>query len=262
MEQARRDATEGLAVAERHGDLLHVITTRSVLGFLDVSLGDYESAVTVLEPLPGLLDSRGIMEPGIYPFVPDSVEALTATGRIERAREVLEPYERLGNELGRPLVIATAARCRGLLAAARGELDEALADLSVAIDAHDRGQQPFEMARTLLVVGDVRRRAKQKRSAREALDQAVAIFDDLGTRIWSARARASLARISGRSASADELTETERQIAHLAAEGKTNRQVAEALFVSQKTVEANLSRAYRKLGISSRRQLAERLESP
>ena len=262
VEQARMDATEGLTVAERHGDLLHVITTRSVLGFLDLSLGDHDSAAKVLEPLPGLLHSRGIVEPGIYPFVPDSVEALTATGRIQRARAVLEPYERLGHELGRPLVIATAARCRGLLTAANGDLDGALADLRFAIDAHDGVQQPFELARTLLVVGDVRRRAKQKRPARESLEQAVTIFDGLGTRIWSARARASLARISGRTASADELTETERQIARLAAEGKTNREVAEALFVSQKTVEANLSRAYRKLGIRSRRQLAARLDPP
>ncbi|HET6714887.1 MAG TPA: LuxR C-terminal-related transcriptional regulator [Actinomycetota bacterium] len=261
VKQARKDATEGLAVAQRHGDLLHVITNRSVLGFLDVSLGELDSAVTFLAPLPGLLDSRGIVEPGIYPFVPDAVEALTGTGRVDRAREVLEPYERLGHELDRPLVIATAARCRGLLAAADGGLDEALSDLEHAIDAHERVQQPFELARTLLILGEVRRRAKQKRPAREALDQAVAIFDELGAPIWSARARASLARISGRSASAGELTETERQVAHLAAEGKTNREVAEALFVSQKTVEANLSRAYRKLGIRSRRQLAERLDA-
>lgn len=260
VEQARMDATEGLAVAQRHGDLLHVITTRSVLGFLDVSLGELDSAVTFLAPLPGLLDSRGIVEPGIYPFVPDAVEALTGTGRVDRAREVLEPYERLGHELDRPLVIATAARCRGLLEAAEGGLDEALSVLEHAIEAHERVQQPFELARTLLVLGEVRRRAKQKRPAREALDQAVAIFDELGAPIWSARARASLARISGRSASG-ELTETERQVAHLAAEGKTNREVAEALFVSQKTVEANLSRAYRKLGIRSRRQLAERLDA-
>jgi DNA-binding CsgD family transcriptional regulator len=239
-----------------------VITNRSVLGFLDVSLGELDSAVTFLAPLPELLDSRGIVEPGIYPFVPDAVEALTGTGRVDRARDVLEPYERLGDELDRPLVIATAARCRGLLAAASGELDEALAVLEHAIDAHDRVQQPFELARTLLVLGEVRRRAKQKRPAREALDQAVAIFDELEAPIWSARARASLARISGRSASAGELTETERQVAHLAAEGKTNREVAEALFVSQKTVEANLSRVYRKLGIRSRRQLAQRLDSP
>lgn len=261
VEQARRDATEGLAVAQRHGDLLHVITTRSVLGFLAVSLGDAVSAVAFLEPLPGLLHSRGIVEPGIYPFVPDAVEALTSIGRIERAREVLGPYDRLGHELDRPLVIATSARCQGLLAAAEGQLDEALAVLEHAIDAHGRVPQPFELARTLLVLGEVRRRAKQKRPARDTLDQAAAIFDELGTPIWSARARASLARISGRSASADELTETERQVAQLAARGRTNREVAEALFISQKTVEANLSRAYRKLNITSRRQLAERLHS-
>lgn len=262
VERARRDATEGQAVAQRHGDLLHVITNRSVLGFVEVSLGDLDLADTFLEPLPGLIHSRGIVEPGIYPFVPDAVEALTGTGRIDRAREVLEPYERLGHELDRPLVIATAARCRGLLAAANGELDEAIAVLELAIDAHDRVQQPFELARTLLVVGEVRRRAKQKRPAREALDRAADIFDDLGTRIWSTRARASVARISGRSASANELTETERQVARLAAQGKTNREVAEAMFLSQKTVEANLSRAYRKLGIRSRRQLGDRLVSP
>ena len=260
VQGARRDATEGLAVAERHGNLMHVITNRSVLGFLEVSLGDADSAATFLEPLPGLLGSRGIVEPGIYPFVPDAVEALTAGGRIDRARAVLDPYERLGRELDRPLVIATAARCRGLLAAADGASDEALAFLGLAIEAHRRVQQPFELARTLLVLGEVRRRAKQKRPARAALDQAATIFDDLGTPIWSARARASLARISGRSTSAGELTETERQVARLAAQGRTNREVAEALFISQKTVEANLSRAYRKLNITSRRQLAERLD--
>lgn len=260
VEQARRDATEGLAVAQRHGDVMHVITNRSVLGFLDVSLRDADSAVAILDPLPALLHARGILEPGIYPFVPDIVEALTAIGHTDRAREVLDPFERSGSELDRPLVIASAARCRGLLAATVGDLDEALTVLERAVDAHGRVQQPFELARTLLVLGEVGRRAKQKRPAREALDRAAAIFDDLGTRIWSARARASLARISGRSAPPDELTETERQVARLAAAGRTNREVAEALFVSQKTVEANLSRAYRKLNISSRRQLVERLD--
>ena len=147
-----------------------------------------------------------------------------------------------------------------MLAASRGDLAEAQSSLEHATQAHDRVQQPFELARTLLVFGEVLRRAKQKRSARDALDRAAAMFDELGTPIWAARARTSLARISGRSAPAGELTETERQIAHLAAEGKTNREVAEVLFLSQKTVEANLSRAYRKLGIRSRRQLAERLD--
>jgi DNA-binding CsgD family transcriptional regulator len=258
--RARLDATEGLAVAERHGDLFHVITNRSVLGFIEVSLGDFEAAHAFLEPLPSLLDSRAIVEPGIHPFVPDAVETLIGIGDLNRAREVLEPYEVRGGKLGRPLVIATAARCRGLLMATDGDLDGALGCLGEAIGAHERVQQPFELGRTLLALGEVRRRAKQKRPARDALDHAEAIFEELGTPIWLARARASLARIGGRSASVHELTETERQVARLAAVGKTNREVAEVLFVSTKTVESNLSRAYRKLGISSRRQLAERLD--
>jgi len=247
-------------VAERHGNLFHVITHRSVLGFLEVSLGNFEAAHAFLEPLPALLDSRGIVEPGMYPFVPDAVEALIGLGDLTRAREILEPYEVRGVELDRPLVMATAARCRGQLLAAGGDLDGALAFLGKAIGAHDHVQQPFELGRTLLVLGEVRRRAKQKRPARDALDDARSVFEELGTPIWSARARASLARISGRSGSPSELTETECQAARLAAAGKTNREVAEALFVSEKTVEANLSRAYRKLGIRSRRQLAERLD--
>jgi DNA-binding CsgD family transcriptional regulator len=258
--RARLDATEGLAVAERHGDLFHVITNRSVLGFIEMSLGDFKAAHAFLEPLPSLLDSRAIVEPGMYPFIPDAVETLIGIGDLNSAREVLEPYEVWGVKLDRPLMIATAARSRGLLMAADGDLDGALVFLGEAIGAHERVQQPFELGRTLLALGEVRRRAKQKRSAREALDHAEAIFEELGTPIWSARARASLARIGGRSASAHELTESELQVARLAAVGKTNREVAEALFVSAKTVEANLSRAYRKLGISSRRQLAERLD--
>jgi DNA-binding CsgD family transcriptional regulator len=258
--RARLDATEGLVVAERHGNLFHVITNRSVLGFIEVSLGDFEAACTFLEPLSTLLDSRAIVEPGMYPFVPDAVEALIGIGDLDRAREVLDPYEDWGLRLDRPLVLATAARCRGQLMAADGDLDGALAFLGEAIAAHERVQQPFELGRSLLVLGEVRRRAKQKRQAREALDDARAIFEELGTPIWSARARASLARISGRSSSVRKLTETERQVARLAASGKTNREVAEALFISAKTVEANLSRAYRKLGISSRRQLGERLD--
>ena len=98
VEQARADATEGLAVAQRHGDLLHVITTRSVLIPSPCRLRTTTRPSRSSNHCP-LLDSRGIVEPGIYPFVPDSVEALTATGRIERAREVLDPYERLGDDL-------------------------------------------------------------------------------------------------------------------------------------------------------------------
>jgi DNA-binding CsgD family transcriptional regulator len=126
--------------------------------------------------------------------------------------------------------------------------------LTTATQLHARTEQPFDAARTELVFGDVRRRAKQKRLAREALERAVHAFDHLGAPLWAEHARRSLARISGRSAPRG-LTPTERQVADLVVAGRTNREVAEALFMSVRTVESNLSRVYAKLGITSRRQL-------
>jgi DNA-binding NarL/FixJ family response regulator len=108
----------------------------------------------------------------------------------------------------------------------------------------------------------VQRRARQWRAAREALDEAERGFADLGAQGWAERARAEAARVGGRrSADRDELTESERQIAELAAGGRSNREIAGELFVSARTVEAALTRAYRKLGVRSRTELARRLPS-
>ena len=114
---------------------------------------------------------------------------------------------------------------------------------------------PFERARTLIVVGTLHRRAKHKAAARAALEEAVEILDQMGARLWAERARAELGRIGGRAA-ADGLTPTEQRVADLVAEGRSNKEVAGALFVSVRTVEANLTRVYAKLGIRSRGELA------
>jgi DNA-binding CsgD family transcriptional regulator len=108
----------------------------------------------------------------------------------------------------------------------------------------------------------VRRRAKQKRAAREALEEAVVIFGVLGARVWFARARDELARVSGRRTSATELTETEERVAALAAKGLSNKEIAAALFVTVHTVEAHLVHVFRKLGIRSRSELTHRLPKP
>jgi DNA-binding NarL/FixJ family response regulator len=102
----------------------------------------------------------------------------------------------------------------------------------------------------------------QKKAAREALDQALAIFEELGARLWADKARAELARISGRRASGDELTETETRVAALAAQGSSNKEIASALFMGVSTVESHLSHVYRKLGIRSRAGLGARLATP
>jgi DNA-binding CsgD family transcriptional regulator len=104
-------------------------------------------------------------------------------------------------------------------------------------------------------MGQVQRRAKRKRLAKEHLEQALGIFESLPAPLWAERARSELSRLGLRPPAPLALTATEQRVAALAASGRTNRQVAQALFLSTRTVEANLARVYRKLGISSRAEL-------
>jgi len=162
-----------------------------------------------------------------------------------------------GRRLDRPRVHATAARARSLMAAAQGDLDGALRHAEQALEHHERLPDPLERGRTLIVLGTVHRRAKRKAAAREALQEALDLLEAIGARLWADRARAELGRIGGRVRSGD-LTPTETRVAELVAEGRTNSEVAAALFVSVRTVEANLTRIYAKLGVRSRTELASR----
>ena len=191
---------------------------------------------------------------------PDAAEALVLAGDLDAAREVQAELEARGRELGRAWAIATGLRCRGLIAAVEGRSDDALAALHEAIAVHAEVPHPFDRARTLLVLGSTQRRFKQRAEARGSLEAALAVFEELGAALWAERARAEIARLGGRRArDRDELTETERRIAELAAGGRSNREIAGELFVSERTVESNLTRAYRKLGVRSRTELARRL---
>jgi DNA-binding CsgD family transcriptional regulator len=117
----------------------------------------------------------------------------------------------------------------------------------------------FDRARTLLDDGRVQRRAKQWGSARQSLTEALAGFEELGASMWAEQARAELTRIGGRPPSSSELSVTERRVAGLAASGRTNREVADALCIAVKTVEWHLGRIYRKLGIRTRAELSASL---
>jgi DNA-binding CsgD family transcriptional regulator len=189
--------------------------------------------------------------------MPDAVEALTGVGRLEDAEEVLVAWEEAGERLDRLRVRATAARCRALLAAAGADLDSALGHAEAALELHRNLPVPLERARTLIVLGQVQRRLKQRAAARASLEEALAILNGIGARLWAERARSELARISGR-APVGGLTPTESRVADLVADGLSNKQVAAELFVSVRTVEANLTRVYAKLGIHSRTELASR----
>jgi DNA-binding CsgD family transcriptional regulator len=227
----------------------------AVLGFLDLSLGEFEQAHERLSPAIAYLDRLDTAEPGVIPCIPDDIEALLALGRTDEALAMLEPFARKARAKDRPWALAAAFRCEGALAAAGGDIDGARAALDRAVEAHARVLQPFEAARTSMVRGAVERRAKQKRAARTFLEGALETFETLGAPLWADRARSELARVGGSRDEARKLTPTEERIAHLVAEGKTNREVANALFVSVKTVEANLTRVFHKLGLRSRAEL-------
>jgi DNA-binding CsgD family transcriptional regulator len=256
--EAHAAAEEALRIAEAVSDELFAIQSQTVLGFIELSVGDVAAADRNLRRLPAWLIERGWNEPTDFAWAP-AIEALTGLGELGRADAYLTQYEARARRAGSPWALATAARCRGLLWGARGDPPAAFAAFDDALAQHDRMQAPFERARTLLALASVRRRARQKRATRETLEQALAIFEELGARLWADRARDDLARISGRrSGAADELTESERRVAVLASEGRSNKEIAGALHVTVHTVEAHLSRVYRKLGLRSRAELARR----
>ncbi len=221
---------------------------------LELSSERYREAAEAFRP-----STTGWIDPGHRLITPNQIEAYIGAGRLDEAAGLLEDWESLGRRLDRPRALATAARARGLLLAARGAHDAALVAFEDAMAEHDRFESPFERARTLLALGSHQRRAGKRSAARTSLDRAAAKFSMLGAVPWLERAARESARISGRRRSGyDELTDAEQRVADLVAEGMPNKAVASALYISVKTVEVTLTRVYRKLGVRSRAELARR----
>jgi DNA-binding CsgD family transcriptional regulator len=257
-DDARSSAQAALAQAERYRDSRFMMSILALLGFIELSHGDADACLRYMGQLRAMWEKSHYAEPSMFRFQSDEIEALIALGRLDEAADLTRTLESQGKLLDRPWAKATSGRCRALLFAARGDLGSALAAIDGAVEAHDRLEQPFELGRTLLVRGSIKRRLKDRRAARETLERARGIFDRLGAARWSAKARTELSRIGGRQRSEGALTPTERAVAELVAGGATNREIATRLFVSVKTVEANLSKIYQKLGVRSRTELAVR----
>jgi DNA-binding CsgD family transcriptional regulator len=151
-------------------------------------------------------------------------------------------------------------RCRGLVAPARGDVEQALALLAQAAAEHEAVGDPFGHARALLALGIARRRGRQKRPAREAIEAARERFEAIGASGWAARARVELGRVGGRTRE-EGLTAAERRVAALVAEGRTNREIAAALFLGERTVASHLTHIYAKLGVRSRTELAGKVQT-
>jgi DNA-binding CsgD family transcriptional regulator len=259
LDDARASAQEGLAFARAQSNEFARISSLATLGRIELSLGHVDAAAGYLRDLPERLMAGGLTDP-TFPLWADAIETLVAVGEFDVARSYLEPFARYSRMLGSPLGIAGVERCSGLLAAARGDLGNGLTMLERSL-AEPEWLPPLEHARTLLALGRLRRQALQKKAGRDALEQALAIFDQLGAVLWADRARTELARISGRRSAGDELTETEARVAELAAAGRSNKEIAAGLYMGVSTVEAHLSHVYRKLGIRSRAALGAHFQA-
>jgi DNA-binding CsgD family transcriptional regulator/tetratricopeptide (TPR) repeat protein len=257
VHEVRECARRGLELSVAAGDKAYLFGHRELLGALDLAMGNHSAAAVRLWPL---FDSQSAVgrNPTRHGPAANAVEALIAVGELDNARALLAKLEASSRP---PAMAALTARCRGALAAASGDLDRAERELRYALRLHDQTDpQPLERGRTLLVLGGVQRRLKQRRAARETLAQAIVTFDAMGAVLWAARARTEMARLSGRAPNVGELSTTELTVAQLVASGMTNREAAAELFVTVRTVESTLTRVYAKLGVRSRTQLAAHLQ--
>ena len=226
---------------------------RAVLGFLDLSLENYEAAYEALLPAIERYRSLGVpvIDQTFY-----AAEALAGLGRVEEGRALLERCDEAPGVMRFPRALSAAARAHGLLAAAEADLVAAEVALEDAVESSARCGSPLELGRSLLALGSVQRRGRKKQAARLTLARALEIFTDLGAEVWARQAQRELGRIGGRSAPRGELSATEAEIVDLVVAGHSNKQVAHALQLSSKTVEWNLSKIYRRLGVHSRTELA------
>ncbi|HET6643664.1 MAG TPA: LuxR C-terminal-related transcriptional regulator, partial [Gaiellaceae bacterium] len=226
----------------------------ALLGMLDHWAGDPVHALERFEAFDKERRAAGFSY-ALSIHLADHVESLLEVGHAAEALDLLERWESESRRLGNRWAMAEAARCRGLVAANAGDVVAGVGLLEEAVVLHEEVGDAFGVARALLLLGVARRRIRQKRSAREAIESALAGFEAIGAAAWVAKARAELGSIGGRTRE-DGLTPAERRVAILVADGRTNREVAAALFLGERTVETHLSHVYAKLGIRSRTELA------
>jgi DNA-binding CsgD family transcriptional regulator len=260
-QDARKEIDEALADSASPDGQWTIPWPAMALGFLEVSLGNHAEALDILQPLLTRWQQAVETDIATHFLIPDAVEAMIAMNTLDQAEELVTTLERNGARLEHPWMTAVGARCRSMMLAARGDLDGAEGAALRALVEHQTLAAPFERARTQLLLGQLQRRMRHRQAARITIEEALTTFERLGTPIWVARAAAELARIHLLRGHDSELTAAERRVAELAATGMTNKDVAAALFISPKTVESNLGRVYRKLGIRTRVELGRRLSA-
>lgn len=251
---ARADANEAKEMLATNEFGFSSIWACAAIAFLELSVGNAAAARDALEPVTTRLVERRVCDPVSAMFVPDAIEALIATGEVDRAALLTDLLTAHGQAMSRRSVVAVAARCRALELTVRGRTDEAFEAIAAAMEL-ELPSLPLSLGRTLLAKGRIERRARRKREARTSFDEAASMFELIGARLWAVRAQEERDRTGLRHAATGGLTPTEHRVAELAAMGLTTRRIADEVFISPKTVEAELARIYAKLGISTRAEL-------
>jgi len=257
----RRHADQALRISRSNGANSIETYANTAIGILELGLGRLPEAIAAFEHVARFSDRQNLSLVTVAQWVPDLIEAYTRSGRRQEAEGLAERFDRAASASGHSWARATAARCRALLI---GE-GEFAAAFEAALERHRDLESPYERARTELVYGERLRRARRRVDARAKLLSALETFDRLGAVPWATRARAELAasgqKLGSRPATHETLTAQELHVSLLVAEGKTNREVATTLFLSEKTIEHHLHNAFAKLGVKSRTQLVRRLVS-
>jgi DNA-binding CsgD family transcriptional regulator len=254
VEVARGHSQRALALAKGHLLPQHM----AVLGVCDLWSGSPDAALVHLMNADHTADVRGWDEPNMRWWRADLAEALLQLGRVDEAARLIADWESAAMRAAGGRAGAHVVRCRGLLAAARGDLAAAIELFQQAADRYAADGDPFNRGRALLALGVVRLRMRQKRLARSTLEAALETFDALGAAGWADTTRADLARVGGRERIGG-LSPSELRVAELVADGHTNREIAAALFLGERTVASHLTHIYAKLGIRSRTDLARQL---
>ncbi len=256
---AAREVAEGAASHARASGLRYWLGGfLAQLGFIETSARNWHAALEPLRELAEIFASTKMVDLEQLLWPVDLADAALQVGALDDVETAIALLRRQG-DAGRPEATIAADRCQALLTAVRGDAAAAVTELRRLVD-QTGSECPFEAARTLLALGQVYRRAGFRSLANETLTEAAATFDALGIPRWAERARDEADRL-GLHASPQLLTATERRVADLVAAGRSNQEAAAELFLSVKTVEANLTRVYRKLSVRSRTELANHLLS-
>lgn len=258
IDRARQAADEATAIAKATGWVTGVGEAAVARAYVALHDGDPAAALAMLEPALAVAAHTGSYDPPFAFGIPDAIEAMVQLGDLDRADALCEAAVSWGRTRGRSWSVAVGERGRSSVLVARGDLAAAAEAIDAALTAHESQAMPLELARTLIAGGRIARRSGRRRDARAMFARARDVAEAAGADLWREQADAELGRLGTRRAP-DGLTQTELRIAELAAAGMTNIEIAAQVFISRRTVEANLARIYRKLGIRSRAQLSASL---